>query len=135
MLETDLRKRMADTFKALSLDTSVEPVENLVNLGTFDTFCVWPGGGAWIELKIQGPNEAPALRPGQRAFGVRMVRARFPAFVLIGHEDGSVRLLQGDTSIKRWRDYLIYRGGLREACLAVMVKGFGEGDTSTLGVG
>jgi hypothetical protein len=92
--------------------SEIEPVENILNKGTFDSFVMLRGCPLWIEAKRGGPNQRPAMRPGQSGFAHRMVRSGCRAWVLMGHPDKTVRLIDGRTIGEDWRDWLAYRGPL-----------------------
>lgn len=80
------------------------------NLGTADVFLARAGRAAWIELKHEGPNAKPSLRPGQAAFMVEARKAGLGCGYLIGHRDGSGRLIAGDMmDEKQWREHLVAR--------------------------
>jgi hypothetical protein len=79
------------------------------NLGTFDVWLLIEGRWAVVELKVDGPNAAPRMGKGQPAFGSSVLSAGGEAWVLVGHPDGSLRLLRGDTTGKDWRDRLVRR--------------------------
>lgn len=79
------------------------------NLGTYDGFCALKGWPAWVECKLAGPRAKPALRPGQMAFAHDAWAAGVPAWILIGHPDGSCRLIDGRTDGDDWREHLVLR--------------------------
>lgn len=102
--------------------STIEPIENAVNLGTFDTFAADDGIGVWLELKVAGPRAKPGIRSGQPAFGERMFRAGVRARILVSHPDGSCRLLDGRATDDDWRDWIIWEGGLEECLVCVFFR-------------
>lgn len=116
MTEKDLQKALAKALEARWMGTRLpvpyvhEPVENMLNVGTFDNWICVGGVPAWVELKVCGPNAKPDMRPGQPGFGYRMLKAGVRAVVLCGSGDGSWKLLRGDTVGSDWREKLIARG-------------------------
>ena len=112
--ESELNKKLLKRIKAIwpRLRPVWERVENRVGNGTFDTFMGAEWGSGWIELKFGGPNAMPEMRPGQPGFGERMLRAGIPAHVLMGHPDGTVKLLKGNTTGKNWRECVVMRANL-----------------------
>jgi len=115
--EKDLSKALRKQLALWRPDAIYRRIEDASgNLGTFDTFMHartsfpnWPGTASWVELKVAGPNAKPAMRPGQTAFGHDLIMAGCPAYVLVGHADGSVRVLRGDTNGEDWFECLIGR--------------------------
>jgi hypothetical protein len=112
-LSKALRKRLEE-WRPGSMYRRIEDASG--NLGTFDVFMAakadWPerpAQAAWVELKVAGPNAQPIMRMGQPAFGHDLLVAGVPAYVLVGHPDGSVRLLRGDTKGEDWLESLIGR--------------------------
>jgi hypothetical protein len=86
------------------------------NLGTYDTFLARNGRSAWLELKFAGPNAKPDLRPGQAAFGLALSNEKIPCGYLIGHGDGSIRVIGPRLMDPAdWRDHLEFRRDVLDA--------------------
>ena len=116
MLESDLNRNLRGLMRKLWPSDSViwERIENSAGIGTYDTFMAGPDGAGWIELKIAGPNAKPAMRPGQPAFGNRMLDGGVPAHVLCSTPSGNIKLISGRTFGHDWREHLVMRCGLRD---------------------
>jgi hypothetical protein len=110
-VEADLSRAVRDLVQATwGKDAVFRRIEDASgNLGTFDAWIVIRGHVAVTELKVAGPNAKPDMRRGQPAFGSDWTRAGGRAWVLVGHPDGSLRLLRGDTLGEDWRDCLVRR--------------------------
>lgn len=108
--EKDLQRDLERATSTLSSQTGFPwhftPVENILGKGTFDVWLAVGGRSAWVELKMGGPNTKPDMRPGQLAFGMGVMGAGIPAWVLVGQQDGSCRLIHGGTDGENWRDLL-----------------------------
>jgi hypothetical protein len=78
------------------------------NLGTWDLFLAAGGRANWLELKCDGPNAKPKLRPGQASFGRNLFDAGLTSGYLVGSPNGTVRLIGQLTVGEDWRDHLIW---------------------------
>lgn len=110
LTEKDLSAAVRDMVKVTwGTDAVYRRIEDTANLGTFDSMLIVKGQMAWIEMKVAGPNAKPDMRPGQPGFGRQWLIAGGLAWVLVGHKDGSLRLIWGDTTGEDWRDQLVGR--------------------------
>lgn len=113
--EGHVRAALISAIRAYAMERELphtyEPIENRLNLGTFDFFIAAGGHAAWVETKFElTARRKPRLRRGQPAFGARMAYAGMPAVVLVGHADGSWRLLSGATTADTWRSNVLSTG-------------------------
>ena len=110
--ESDLNRKFRLAVKRWSSDAGsgffYSRVENTLSGGFPDTLFS-AGRLVLCELKVAGPNAKPDMRPGQPGFGYSVLSSGQPSFILIGHPDGSCRLLWGDCVGDDWRDRLISR--------------------------
>lgn len=104
--EAEVRKRLVavlgDVARQRKLPYTAEPVENILNKGTFDLWMAMGGKCAWVEIKCCGPAAAPTMRSGQAGFGVRCLNAGVPAWVFVGSPMGGWRILHPLTTGKDW---------------------------------
>ncbi len=79
------------------------------DLGTFDVVLMRKRRAMWIELKFGGPNAKPDMRKGQAAFAMKGRKYGVKCVVIMGHPDGSCRIIDGVTTGEDWRDHLLSR--------------------------
>lgn len=79
------------------------------SLGTPDIILMGNGKCLWVEAKFGGPNAKPQMRAGQSAFAFETWKVNIPTLVLMGHPDGSAKLIDGRTVGDDWKDWLICR--------------------------
>lgn len=108
--EADLSRAIRKLLRGMEVRTAYRRIEDASgNLGTHDSFIAVDGRAIWCELKVAGPNAKPDIRPGQSAFGVMMMRAGISSCFMVGHPDGSLRLISVFCEGDDWRDHLICR--------------------------
>lgn len=96
--------------KALPPGLMVRRIEDMSGaLGTPDVIIMKDGRCLWLELKFGGPDAKPQMRKGQMAFAVSAWAVGVPVYVLMGHPDGSCKLIDGRTCGDDWRELLICR--------------------------
>jgi hypothetical protein len=108
--EVDLSRALKRVLRGMDERTAYRRIEDSSGaLGTFDSFGVVSGRAFWVELKVAGPQAKPNVRPGQTGFGMAMMKAGLPACFMVGHKDGSLRLLSAACTGPDWRDHIIGR--------------------------